>query len=201
MNYKQYYIETESAGNTDLDHINDVRCQVYKQAPDNSQKKVEIGQFIITGNEIRDYGSLDTAIIAYMHRDYPDNNPSDEERYRKMQEQEAQLQADQKALLIDILNRNGGRITSYPVPDEDGGVEYPITMAFYGKHGNPNISITDVYLNEHDEPYVDGIDEEIGSVERGFQVYPEHVSWALDFLTIALGFKKTEIKNKSSNNN
>lgn len=192
MRYKELYIETESAGNTNLDHTSDVCCKVYKQTPDDSQKKVEIGQFIITGNEIRDYGTLDTAIIAYMRRDYPDNNPAYEERYRKMQEQESLLQADQKALLIDLLNRNGGRITSYPVPDEDGGVEYPVTMAFYGKHDNPNISITDVYLNEQGELYVDGIDEEIGSVERGFQVYPEHVSWVLDFVTIALGFKKTE---------
>lgn len=194
MNYKQYYIETESAGNTDLDHTSDVCCKVYKQAPAGSQKKVEIGQFIITGNEIRDYGSLDTAIIAYMRRDYPDNHPADEERYRKMQEQETQLQTDQKALLIDILNHNGGRITSYPVTDEDGCIEYPVTMTFYGKHDNPNISITAVYLNEHGEPYVDGIDEAIGSLERGFQVYPEHVSWVLDFLSIALGFKKTEVE-------
>ncbi len=194
MNYKQYYIETESAGNTDLDHTYDVCCKVYKQATADSQKKVEIGQFIITGNEIGDYGSLNTAIIAYTHRDYPDNNPADEEKYHTMQEQEAQLRAGQKNLLIDILNRHGGRITSYPVPDEDGGVEYPVTMTFYGKHDNPNISITDVYLNEHGESYVDGIDEAIGSLERGFQVYPEHVSWVLDFLSIALGFKKTEVE-------
>ena len=65
-------------------------------------------------------------------------------------------------------------------------------MTFYGKHDNPNISITDVYLDEHGEPCVDGIDEEIGSVERGFQVYPEQISWVLDFLTVALGFKETE---------
>lgn len=192
MNYKQYYIETESAGNTHLDHTNDIRCKVYKQVPDNSQKNVEIGQFIVTGNELGDYRSLDTAIIAYMHRYYPNNNPADEERYRKMQILEAQLQTDQKALLIDILNHNGGRITSYPVPDEDGGVEYPVTITFYGKHDNPNISITDVYLDEHGEPYVDGIDETIGSLERGFQVYPEHVSWVLDFLSVALGFKELE---------
>lgn len=185
MNYKQYYIETESACNIGLNHTEDVCCKVYKQS-------VQIGHFTITGNEIGDYGSLDKAIIAYMHRDYPDNNPADEERYLKIRKQEKQLQSAQKALLIDILKQNGGRVTSYPVPDEDGGTEYPVTMTFYGKHDNPNISITDVYLDEHGEPCVDGIDEEIGSVERGFQVYPEQISWVLDFLTIALSFKKQE---------
>lgn len=39
INYKQYYIETESAGNTDLDHTKDVCCKVYKQAPGYSLKK------------------------------------------------------------------------------------------------------------------------------------------------------------------
>lgn len=192
MKYKEYNIETTPADNTDIDHANDICCTVYKQTSNADQKNVEIGNFTITTNEIGDYGSLEAAIIGYMHRDYPDNNPADEERYSKIKKLEKQLQAEQKSLLIDILNRNGRRITSHPVPDEEGDVEYPITMAFYGKHDNPNISIMSVYLNEHDETYVDGIDEEIGSVERGFQVYPEHVSWVLDFLTIALGFKKTE---------
>lgn len=192
MNYKQYYIETESACNTGLDHTEDVCCKVYKQSSDTPHHSVQIGHFTITGNEIGDYGSLDKAVIAYMHRDYPDNDPADEERYSMIRKQEKQLQSAQKALLIDILKHNGGRVTSYPVPDEDGGTEYPVTMIFYGKHDNPNISITDVYLDEHGEPCVDGIDEEIGSIERGFQVYPEQMSWVLDFLAIALGFKETE---------
>ena len=116
----------------------------------------------------------------------------DEERYHKIKELQIKLQTEQKALLIDLLKHNGGRITSNPVPDDDEGVEYPVTMAFYGKHDNPNISITDVYLNEHGEPYVDGIDEATGSLERGFQVYPEQISWVLDFLAITLGLIKSD---------
>ena len=118
----------------------------------------------------------------------------DEERYHKIKELQVKLQTEQKALLIDLLKHNGGRITSPPVPDddEDEDVEYPVTMAFYGKHDNPNISITDVYLNEHGEPYVDGIDEATSSLERGFQVYPEQISWVLDFLAITLGLIKSD---------
>lgn len=117
----------------------------------------------------------------------------DEERYQKIKELRVRLQTEQKALLIDLLKHNGEHITLHPVSDEEGNIEYPVTMTFYGKHDNPNISITDVYLNERGEPYVDGIDEATGSVERGFQVYPEQISWVLDFLAIALGLKKIEI--------
>ena len=192
MKYKEYNIKTTPAGNTNIDHADDICCTVYKQTSKADQKNVEIGHFTITANEIGDYGSLEAAIIGYMHRDYPDNNSADEERYNKIKKQEKQLQAQQKALLIDVLNRNGRRITSHPVPDEEGGVEYPITMPFYGKHGNPNISITDAYLNEYGVPYVDGIDEATGSIERGFRVYSEQCSWVLDFVTIALSFKDPE---------
>lgn len=192
MKYKEYNIETTPTGNTDIDHVEDICCTVYKQTSNADQKNVEIGNFTITTNEIGDYGSLEAAITGHMHRDYPDNSPADEERYSRIKKLEKQLQAQQKALLIDILNRNGRHITSYPVPDEDGGVEYPITMPFYGKHGNPNISITDAYLNECGVPYVDGIDEATGSIERGFRVYSEQCPWVLDFVTIALSFQDTE---------
>lgn len=193
MKYKEYNIKTTPAGNTNIDHANDICCTVYKQTSNADQKNVEIRHFTITANEIGDYGSLEAAIIGYMRRDYPDNNPADEERYSKIKKLEKQLQAGQKALLIDILNRNGRHITSYPVPDEEGCVEYPVTMPFYGKHGNPNISITDAYLNECGVPYVDGVDEATGSVKRGFRVYSEQCSWVLDFVTIVLGFTGTEV--------
>lgn len=193
MKYKEYDIKTTPADNTNIDHADDICCTVYQQTSNADQKNVEIGHFIITTNEIGDYGSLEAAIIGYMHRNYPGNNSADEERYSKIKKLEKQLQAQQKALLIDILNCNGRRITSHPVPDEEGGVEYPITMPFYGKHGNPNISITDAYLNEYGVPYVDGIDEVTGSIERGFRVYSEQCSWVLDFVTIALSFKDPEV--------
>lgn len=116
----------------------------------------------------------------------------DKERYHKIKELQKKLQAEQKALLIDLLKHNGGRVTLHPISNDDEDVEYPVTMTFYEEYNNPDISITDVYLNEHEEPYVDGIDEATGSVKQKLQVYPEQISWVLDFLTIALGFKKPE---------
>lgn len=191
MNYKGFYIETTSVGNTDIDHANDVCCMVYKEDQSDPLKRVEIGHFDITTNEIGGYGSLEAAIMGHMQRDYPDNDPEHEERYHKIQKLQEKLQTEQKALLIDLLKRNGGRITSHPVPDDDGGVEYPITMTFYGKYDNPNISITDVYLDKNGEPHVDGVDESTGIVEREYRIYPEQCAWVLDFLAIALGFNAT----------
>lgn len=197
MNYKGFYIETTSAGNTDTDHTDDVCCTVYKEGQSEPQKRVEIGHFDITTNEIGDYGTLEAAIIGHMQRDYPDNDLEHEERYHKIQELQESLQAEQKTLLIDLLKRNGGRVTSHPVPDEDGSVEYPVTMAFYGNYDNPNISITDVYLDGNGDLYVDGIDESTGIVEHKYQVYPEQCAWVLNFLALALGFNGTGTKNKS----
>lgn len=129
------------------------------------------------------------SLTQYKHNAYPENNLTDEDQYHKIQQLEEQLQTDQKKLLVTLLNRNGGRITSHPVPDEEGDIEYPVTMTFYGKYDNPNISITDVHLNEQEELYIDGINEADGKIERGFQVYPEHYSWTLSFLAVVLGFK------------
>ena len=116
-----------------------------------------------------------------------------EERYHKIKELQKKLQVEQKALLIDLLKHNGGRVTLHPISNDDEDIEYPVTMTFYEEYNNPDISITDVYLNEHEEPYVDGIDEATGSVKQKLQVYPEQISWVLDFLAIVLDLKEMEI--------
>lgn len=183
MKHKSYLIETRPAGNTDIDHVKDVCCTVYRNGS-------EVGRFTVTQNELGEYDSLEKAVTAYMQRDYPDNARREEARYRRIRKAETRLQKRQRALLTAILRRNGGRVTSYPVPDEDGGVEYPVTMAGSGKYGNSKISITDVYLDEYGELYVDGIDESTGAAERNYPVYPEQYSWTLVFLSTALGFRK-----------
>ena len=165
MKHKSYLIETTPAGNTDIDHVKDVCCTVYRSGS-------EVGRFTVTQNELGEYDSLEKAVKAYMQRDYPDNAWRDEARYRRIRKTETRLQKRQRALLTAILRCNGGRVTSYPVPDEDGGVEYPVTMAGSGKYGNPKISITDVYLDEYGELYVDCIDESTGAAERNYPVCP-----------------------------
>lgn len=132
-----------------------------------------------------------TQDISKMTNNY--TQPVSEERYHKIKELQVRLQTEQKALLIDLLKHNGGRVTLHPISNDDEDVEYPVTMTFYEDYNNPDISITDVYLNEHGEPYVDGIDEATGFIKKGFQIYPEQISWVLDFLAIVLDLREREI--------
>lgn len=94
-----------------------------------------LNSFIIPGGEIHDYGSAEAAITAYMRRDYPDNDEQDAQDYRKLQEYQKELQQQMKPLIERLLTRHGGSITSYPVTDEYGGGDYPVTMIFYGRRG------------------------------------------------------------------
>ena len=188
IRYKEYFIETCPAGDDHLDHKEDIVCHVYKRYSGKETRRKKEGSFLVTGNEIGDYGSKEAAVIAYMRRAYPNNVWRDRLMYRLLTAAERQLHKRYKKLLIRLLSRNGARITSFPIPDEDGCSDYPIVEIFYGKYDNPSISVTDVYLNEYGEIMIDGINEQRGSRERGFQAYPEHYSSLLHFATQALGF-------------
>lgn len=67
-------------------------------------------------------------------------------------------------------------------------------MTLYGRHDNPTISITDVYLDDQ-ILRADGFDED-GNYKRGFQLYPENYAWTLDFLAIVLGIKCQSVSGK-----
>lgn len=114
-------------------------------------------------------------------------------RYKWLHARQQRLLAKMKAQILRLLSQNGGRITFQPDPQavEDDCVEYPVTMSFYGKHDNPNISITDIYLDDDGEMMVDGSDSCLGNEETGFTVYPEHYAWVLDFIAIVLGYNQS----------
>lgn len=183
-----YTLEIVPAGNDHIDHREDVRCHVYKPSCRRNGERQEAGSFLITGNELADYGSMETAVTAYMRRTYPDNTPQDERRYRRLNRREQRLQEQHKELLVRLLKRHGGHITSLPVPDKDGCSDYPVTMVLYGRHDNLNINVTDVYL-DGGHIRVDGVEQQCGSKECGFYAYPEHYSGLLDFAAFALGFR------------
>lgn len=154
-----------------------------------NRERDKIGSFTVTAEQEREHGSLVAAITAYMSRNYPQPSRTNQRRCRRLQHRERRLQADIDMMIRRLLALHGGRIMYHPEPDEDGCVEYPVSMALYDKHDNPTINITDVYLDEDGILRTDGTDDE-GSNNRGFQLYPEHYSWALDFITIALGFDR-----------
>ena len=189
IQYKKYIIEVESAGNEDLDHKQDIICHVYRQNFKGIKER-EVGSFLVTGHEIAGYGSTEKAVTAYMRRSYPDKRMKGRLLYRFLNLLERLLQKQQRSLLVRLLNRYGKRITSFPVPDEYGGYDYPVTMLFYDQHENLCIGVTDVYLDEQAIIRVDGIDEQSSYMERWLQACPEHYSRLLDFTLQALGFPR-----------
>lgn len=188
LQHEAYTLEIVPAGNDSLEHSEDVRCHVYKPSCHRKGEKEEADSFLITGNELSDYGSMETAVTAYMRRNYPDNIPQDERQYHRLNRQEQRLQEQQKELLVKLLKRHGGHITSLPVPDKDGCSDYPVTMVLSGRHDNLNINITDVYLDEK-HIRVDGVEQRCGSKQCDFHACPEHYSGLLDFAAFALGFR------------
>lgn len=117
---------------------------------------------------------------------FPDNSTNDVKCYRNLNKRGQRLQGDYKKLIIKLMKKHGGHITSLPIPDKYECGDYPVTTAFYGKHNNPNISITDVYISEYGEIMVDGVNENTGYKEREYRAYPEHYSCLLDFIGFAL---------------
>lgn len=188
MKYKDYTIEYTSTGNTHVDHVDDIFCRVYRQHKDASEAEM-LNSFIIPGGEIHDYGSAEAAITAYMRRDYPDNNEQDAQDYQKLQEYHKELQRQMKLLIERLLTRHGGNITSYPITDEHGGYDYPVTMLFHGRYGSQTINITNVYLDGAGRLKAGGINDHEGTITRELEILPEHYARILAFLAFALGIK------------
>lgn len=188
MKYKDYTIKYTLTGNTHADHMDDIFCRVYRQPKDASEAEM-LNSFIIPGGEIHDYGSAEAAITAYMRRDYPDNNEQDAQDYRKLQEYHKELQQQMKLLIERLLTRHGGNITSYPITDEHGGYDYPVTMLFHGRYGSRTINITNVYLDGAGRLKAGGINDHEGSITRELEILPEHYAGIFAFLAFALGIK------------
>ena len=96
-----------------------------------------------------------------------------------------------KRLIERMLTRHGGRITSYPVTDEYGGSDYPVTMIFRGNRGCRNINMTDIRLDENGRLKAGGIDDHDGTVEKNLEILPEHYARTLAFLAFALGIRQS----------
>jgi hypothetical protein len=189
MKYGDYTIEYLSTGNTHIDHMDDILCRVYRQPKDASKTEM-LNSFIIPGGEIHDYGSAEAAITAYMRRNYPDNGRQDTQECRKLHEYQLELQQRMKQLIERLLVRHGGNITSYPITDEHGGYDYPVTMLFHGRYGSRTINITNVYLDGAGRLKASGINDHEGTVTHALEILPEHYAGILAFLAFALGIKQ-----------
>lgn len=193
MKYGKFYVDPVPVG----DGSDDTYCRVFPgdpNAPGYDADAAETDNFTITQTEEQEYGSLDAAIHAYMRQHHPDNAPAHERCFRRIQRREHRLSNATERLLRDLLTRCGGRVSYHPQPDEDGCTDYPISMALYGRHDNPTINITDVYLDGN-ILRADGFDNN-GDRNRGFELHPEHYSWTLEFVAIALGIPRQSVFSK-----
>jgi hypothetical protein len=102
--------------------------------------------------------------------------------------EEKKLRNSMKELILSVLKENNDRITFVPEDEED---EYPVAATLWGKHDNPVIEITDVYLGKHDAILADGIEQSTGIIEEGFEIYSEQFSDVLHFIGAVVDWKNT----------
>jgi hypothetical protein len=102
-----------------------------------------------------------------------------------------------KEIILAALKENSGRITFTPEDEDD---EYPVIATLWGKHDNPLIEITDVYLGKQDAIFADGYEQPYGIFEKGFEIYPEQYWDITHFIAAVLGWKDTDEKNGQSAN-
>ncbi|GAB6119595.1 hypothetical protein [Dysgonomonas termitidis] len=111
-------------------------------------------------------------------------------KYKELVDKKSKLQEEIKEAIICTLKANNGRFKyiSPDIDDEDAGFEdgYPVISTLWGKHGTYNVAITEVYLVEQEhglpEIYVDGIEQELETEQKGFMVYPPQFSDIIHFL-------------------
>ena len=105
------------------------------------------------------------------------------EHFRQLINTELQLKNDMEAFIKAAIKENQGRI-SLTVAEgaELERADYPVISTLYGRRDNPQIRLTEVYLDKHDEIYADGIDDDTGEKRREFYIYPEHYSDVFFFI-------------------
>lgn len=108
------------------------------------------------------------------------------EHFRQHIDTELQLKKDMETFIKAAVKESQGRI-SLTVDEGAEGTEleredYPVISTLYGKHDNPQIRLTEVYLDKHDNIYADGIDDDTGEKRREFYIYPEQYSDVFFFI-------------------
>jgi hypothetical protein len=124
-------------------------------------------------------------INKFLLEDYPQKD----RKYGTFQlmAEEKKLKEGMKEVILQALKENGGKITFTP-QDEEG--EYPVCVVLWGKHDNPLVEITDVYLGKQEEIFVDGIEQFYGIIEKEFLIYEEQYREILHFIGAVLEWKK-----------
>lgn len=108
------------------------------------------------------------------------------EQFITLSVRETSLTNEKKILLVETLKAHNGQLI-LEAKDCDSG-DSPVVTAFYCDNKNPNIAITRLYLDKHEQLHADGIDQVTGDLETGLLVFDEHLSDMLWFAAKILGW-------------
>lgn len=98
-------------------------------------------------------------------------------QFEQLSSAETLLRGNMVAFIITAIKENQGKISLKIAKDTELEDEnYPITSTLYGRHDNPQIRLTSVYLDKYDKIYADGIDDDTGEKRKEFYIYPEQYS-------------------------
>ena len=112
--------------------------------------------------------------------------------YAYLSQKESTVRHEMKELIISAIKENGGRIKHfYSEDDEIDEEQFPIISTLYGKSDNPNILITDVYIDEINQIFADGLDQQYHNKETEFLILPDQYSDILYFISVVLGWNNT----------
>lgn len=106
----------------------------------------------------------------------------DNQRYSELQERLSKVEQDIKEFIIETLKQDGRISLDLTQEESEDDNNYPVTSTLYGRHDNPQIKITDVYLDKQEQIYADGIDNETGEKRCQFHIYSEQYSDILYFI-------------------
>ena len=106
----------------------------------------------------------------------------DKQKYSKLSESLSDVRKEIKDFIINTIKKHGRVSLNLSSEEQDDHNNYPVTSTLYGRHNNPQIRITDVYLDETENIYADGIDSDTDEKRRQFYIYSEQYADIFIFL-------------------
>ncbi|MDH6310918.1 hypothetical protein M2448_003870 [Dysgonomonas sp. PF1-14] len=91
-----------------------------------------------------------------------------------------------KCLIIRTLKDNDGRIILERTKEEEADDDYPLIAILPGRKDVYSICVTDVYIDENETIYADGIDDDTGYRKEGFIIEENQYSDILYFIGYVL---------------
>lgn len=103
--------------------------------------------------------------------------------YAELDERLNQVEQDIFRFMLGLLKEKGRISLNLSQEEAEDPNNFPVTTTLYGRHDNPRIRLTDVYLTEDgNHILVDGIDEDSGEKRKEFYIYSEQYADVFKFI-------------------